>query len=169
MQSLLPAPADAARLLQEYLDHAIPLVPQMQVHVEELSDTGLILSAPLAPNRNHIGTVFGGSLNGIATLACWGLVWLLLHGRNAHIVIHEGHMKFTRPATGTFSANCALPDRQILEDFVRQYMQRGRARLALHATVNCEGKAVAAFDGSFAAMDPSRIPAYRPPDARTSG
>lgn len=156
MKHPLPASGDAARLLQEYLDHAIPLVPQMQVSVDALSDTALVLSAPLAPNRNHIGTVFGGSLNGLATLSCWGLVWLLLHGRNAHIVIHESHMKFSRPATGTFSAGCTIPGENILDDFVRQYEQRGRARLGLAAEVLCENATVATFEGSFAAIDPTR-------------
>lgn len=156
MHSLLPAPGDAARLLQEYLDHAIPLVPQMQVQVDELSDSALVLSAPLAPNRNHIGTVFGGSLNGIATLACWGLVWLLLHGRGAHIVIHEGRMKFARPATARFSAVCNIPDTAVLKDFTNQYAQRGRARIALAASVLCENRKVAEFEGSFAAINPDR-------------
>lgn len=156
MHSLLPAPGDAPRLLQEYLDHAIPLVPQMQVHVDELSDAALVLSAPLDPNRNHIGTVFGGSLNGIATLACWGLVWLLLHGRGAHIVIHEGRMKFSRPATARFSAVCTIPDSTALEDFLNQYAQRGRARIALTASVLCNDRKVAEFEGSFAAINPTR-------------
>lgn len=152
----LPPPAEAIRLLQGYLDHAIPLVPQMQVRVAALTDAELVLDAPLAPNRNHIGTVFGGSLNSLATLACWGLVWLALHGRGAHIVIHEGHMKFARPATGDFSAACRLPGEAALRDFTAQYAQRGRARLALAARIACGGDTVAEFEGRFAALDPAR-------------
>lgn len=156
MSGLLSPPADAIRLLQDYLDHSIPLVSQMQVRVEEYSADVLALSAPLAPNRNHIGTVFGGSLNGLATLACWGAVWLLLHGRNAHIVIHEGNMKFSRPATDTFHARCALPAREAAEDFVNRYLHKGRARIALTADVTCNGERVAEFSGSFAALDAAK-------------
>lgn len=156
MHPLLPPPADAVRLLQDYVDHAIPLVPQMQVRVSELTESALVLEAPLAPNRNHIGTVFGGSLNALATLACWGLVWLALHGRGAHIVIHEGRMKFGKPATGDFSAACRLPDAATLEQFVAQYERRGRARLNLVADVRCEEGVVAEFEGAFAAIDPER-------------
>lgn len=153
---VLPAPADAIRLLQEYLDHAIPLVPQMQVRVVELRAGKLVLEAPLEPNRNHIGTVFGGSLNALATLACWGMVWLALHGRGAHIVIHEGRMKFSKPANGTFRAACSVPEENRLQDLVAQYERRGRARLALDATVYCAESAVATFSGVFAALDPNR-------------
>lgn len=156
MHPLLPPPADATRLLQEYLDHAIPLVPQMRVRVATLDDMQLVLDAPLEPNRNHIGTVFGGSLNALATLACWGLVWLTLHGRGAHIVIHEGRMKFGKPATGDFSAVCPLPETAMLENFVAQYERRGRARLNLTAHIVCRGETVAEFEGAFAAIDPKR-------------
>lgn len=158
MSELLPPPADAVRLLQDYVNHAIPLVPQMQVSVSALTDTHLVLDAPLAPNRNHIGTVFGGSLNALATLACWGLVWLALHGRGAHIVIQEGRMKFGSPATGDFSAMCLLPERAVLENFVAQYERRGRARISLTANVLCESRVVAEFTGEFAAIDPQRKP-----------
>ena len=156
MHALLPPPAEAVRLLQEYLDHSIPLVTHMQVRVLELNDQYLTLAAPLAPNRNQIGTVFGGSLNGLATLACWGLVWLALHGRDAHIVIHEGNMKFHKPATAEFSAICAIPEESTLQRFVTQYERRGRARINLHANIICGGKSVAEFSGAFAAINATR-------------
>lgn len=148
----LPPPADAVRMLQDYLDHAIPLVPQMQVRVATLNDAELVLTAPLAPNRNHIGTVFGGSLNALGTLACWGLVWLALQDRGAHIVIHEGRMKFHKPATADFSAACTIPEDDRLQRFVAQYRRRGRARITLHADISCNGRNVAEFEGAFAAI-----------------
>ncbi|HEX7031339.1 MAG TPA: YiiD C-terminal domain-containing protein [Gammaproteobacteria bacterium] len=153
---MIALPADAVRLLQKYLDHSIPLVPQMQVRVERLTDAALVLSAPLEPNRNHIGTVFGGSLNALGTLACWGLVWLALHGRDAHIVIHEGRMKFRKPATAGFSAACALPEEATLQNFVAQYERRGRARINLQAGIVCDDRIVAEFEGVFAAIDAKR-------------
>lgn len=152
----LPEPADAVRLLQDYLDHSIPLVPQMQVRVAQLDERFLSLEAPLPPNRNHIGTVFGGSLNALATLSCWGLVWLALHGRGAHIVIHEGSMKFHKPASDTFTARCEIPSENALHAFVGQYERRGKARIALAAEVLCREKVVATFEGTFAAIDHHR-------------
>lgn len=148
----LPPPAEAVRLLQEYLDHSIPLVPQMQIRVIELDQAHLVLGAPLEPNRNHIGTVFGGSLNALATLSCWGLVWLALHGRGAQIVIREGNMKFRRPATGDFTARCSLPSAEHLQAFSTQFEQRGRAGIELRAEVHCQAARVAEFHGSFVAI-----------------
>jgi len=70
---------DAARLRTlELLLHAeIPLSQAMQVRVLRFDRNGLVLGAALAPNLNHKKTAFGGSLNSLATLACWGLVQLL--------------------------------------------------------------------------------------------
>ncbi|HEX6928426.1 MAG TPA: YiiD C-terminal domain-containing protein, partial [Gammaproteobacteria bacterium] len=80
------------------------------------------------------------------------LVWLALHERGAQIVIHEGRMKFNRPATGDFSAACILPAGKKLADFVAQYERRGKARIALTARIDCGGQTVAEFEGAFAAM-----------------
>src|SRR5690606_9091764 len=140
------------RLLLNDLKHVYQLVPQMQERVEEMREDALVLHAPLAPIRNHIGTVFGGSLNALATLSCWGLVWLALHGRGAQIVIREGNMKFRRPATGDFTARCSLPSAERLQAFSTQFEQRGRAGIELRAEVHCQAARVAEFHGSFVAI-----------------
>lgn len=155
-QDLLPDFGTAPALLQEYLDHSIPQVAHMQARVQAVNEDGLEMLAPLEPNRNHIGSVFGGSLNSLATLSAWGLVWLLLHGRNASIVIQDGSMKFQRPARGDFVASCPLPPLPILLDFVEQYEQNGHARLTLESKVSCKGRRVAEFEGRFVAMKPKQ-------------
>lgn len=152
MSKLLPAPGDAVPALQEYLDHSIPLLRHMQVAVSSLDAHGLVITAPLEPNRNHIGTAFGGSLNSLATLAAWGLVWLLLLDRDAQIVIHEGTMKFRKPALDDFSARCRLPNDAVMQDFVERYRKKGRSRIQLAVDVICQGKTIGEFHGSFAAI-----------------
>lgn len=47
--------------LENYLHHQLPLSKVMQVSVLNLSTDSVVLSAPLEPNINHCGTVFGGS------------------------------------------------------------------------------------------------------------
>ncbi|MGD8828046.1 MAG: YiiD C-terminal domain-containing protein, partial [Gammaproteobacteria bacterium] len=75
MDGLIMERAQAHVRLSEYLHHSIPLIAHMGVEVCPVGEDGIRLRAPLAPNSNHIGTAFGGSLHGLATLACWGLVW----------------------------------------------------------------------------------------------
>ncbi|MEP6472510.1 MAG: YiiD C-terminal domain-containing protein, partial [Gemmatimonadota bacterium] len=62
--------------LSTLLATEIPLAGRLGVTVVGTRDGALVLSAPLAFNRNHEGTAFGGSLNAVATLAGWSAVWL---------------------------------------------------------------------------------------------
>ena len=144
-------PAGAARL-QAYLHAHIPLVRHLQVRVDHCDASGVTLSAPLAANTNHEGTAFGGSLECLAMLACWGAVWLLLeHEARVHIVVAESRMRFLRPVTGMLIARGALPEAAILEKFRDTLQRRNKARIELQAGINQDHGAGAQFDGRFVA------------------
>lgn len=147
-----PDPMARAARLEQYLYRAIPLVTHMQVRVLELNAAHLILGAPLAPNSNHIGTGFGGSLQGLATLAGWGMVWLLLEGLHAHIVIQENRMRFLAPVQDDFTASCPVPTTTVAQQFIAAYQRRGRARLELTVQVNSGGQQAGVLIGQFVAM-----------------
>lgn len=150
----MPALTDPAanRRLEAYLYVHIPLVRGMQLRVEEWNAEGLSLSAPLAPNLNHEGTAFGGSLEGLATLACWGLLWLVLeHEPDTHIVVAEAHMQFARPVSGALRAHCPMPQPPLLKAFLDTLHQRHKARIELHCEIVEHQNVCATFDGRFAA------------------
>jgi thioesterase domain-containing protein len=50
--------------------------------VDSYDQGRLTLKAPFAPNINDKGTVFAGTLNAVATLAGWSLLWLILREHN---------------------------------------------------------------------------------------
>lgn len=74
--------------LEKYLHEHIPLSKAMQVSVIEAGQNKVILSAPLAPNINHVGTAFGGSESTVAILAAWSLPHVR-PGFNLFLVIAE--------------------------------------------------------------------------------
>lgn len=106
-----------ARLQSLWSQH-IPLAHAMGVEVRRLDDAGLQIGAPLAPNRNHIGSAFGGSLQGLATLAGWG-VTLVAAGPHYSpgVVIRESRMRFLAPVLGDLLATAAWPDPDTLQEF----------------------------------------------------
>lgn len=141
----------AARL-EDYMRRTIPLVTQMQVRVEVYDATGLTLSAPLAPNINHEFTAFGGSLASLATLACWGYLWLLLEDESGmHMVVNEAHMRYLKPVTGQLSARCAAPAPAEQGKFLEVLARRGKARLELKAGIAEHSVLCAEYIGSFVA------------------
>ena len=143
----------APQRLEQYLREAIPLVVHMDVRVLSADLKGIVLEAPLAPNKNHVGTAFGASLHGVATLACWGLMWLALEEHaTREIVVGESHMRYRLPANATFQARCPVPPPQALLELSADFATRGRARLVLDAQVECTGTRVAEFEGTFIAF-----------------
>ena len=144
---------DNVTALQAYLDDAIPLIQHMGVQVSHVDRSGVQVSAPLGPNRNHIGTAFGGSLHGLATLASWGLLWLLLRETpGMEIVVRESRMRYTAPARSDLIAYCPTPNPGLLGQFFRNLERRGKARLELPSRVECREEVCADFEGGFVAL-----------------
>lgn len=148
-------PAAPASLLSEteaFLHDQIPLTAAMQVRVAAFNAKHLLLTAPLAPNHNHLGTAFGGSLASLATLAGYTLLWLELDDRSAHIVIQESHLRYLAPVRGELRAcapRLAAPD---LAAFQRTFQKTGKARLTLPITLQCDGQICVEFTGTFVAL-----------------
>ncbi len=95
---------DVLRETTNYLHGQIPLTRAMSVQVVVYDGAQLVLTAPLAQNHNHLGTAFGGSLNALATLAGYALLWLELNDRTAHIVIRKSSIQFRHPVRGELRA-----------------------------------------------------------------
>jgi thioesterase domain-containing protein len=143
---------DLLRETTAYLHAQIPLTRAMGVEVARYDGTELVITAPLALNHNHLGTAFGGSLNAIATLAGYVLLWLELRDRSAHIVIRESRIQFRRPVKGGLRAICRAPGGAALDEFHESFVRKGKARLELHVEMFEDGELAVAFDGTFVAV-----------------
>jgi thioesterase domain-containing protein len=145
-----------AERLQASLRERIPLSGAMGVRVRVAEPGCVVVEAPLAPNVNHSGTVFGGSAAAVAVLAAWALVELRLEadGQAGRIVIRRSRMDFARPITADFEATATAPD---IDDWTRllQTLQRGRmGRIAVRSVLTCDGDRVGELEGEFAVLPP---------------
>ena len=131
----------------------IPMARAMEARVERLDANGLVASAPLAANVNHMGTAFGGGLQALATLAGWG-VTLVASGDNARyrVVVRETRMRFFAPVTGDLIARAPWPDDALTRDFRERLEARGRARLGVRVVFGTDDPPDAEFFGEFVAM-----------------
>lgn len=144
-------PAD----LQSYLHDHIPLSSSMRVSVLALEPDQVVLSAPLAPNINHRGTVLGGSASALAILAGWSLVHARLEdaGVSCRIVIQRNSVEYNAAMLGTFTATAALIDPADWDRFTRVLGRRGRARISVVCVIESEGTVCGSFEGTFVAID----------------
>lgn len=145
----------AASLLhdtEQFLHEQIPLTRAMGVQVETYDEEQLILTAPLAPNHNHLGTAFGGSLSAIATLTGYCMLWLLLGHRESHIVIRNSSINYRRPVRRAIRATCLRPDETAFSTFKAKFEQTGKAQMTLQVTIVEDDLACVEFEGVFVAI-----------------
>lgn len=137
--------------LEARLYQLIPLTQALGVRVVEYEPGHMVLSAPLAPNHNHQGTAFGGSLYSVAVTAAWGALqfWLEEHGIRASTLIQSGSMDYLFPVDGNFVARCNLPGDKDMSRVERALAKYGRGRLPLSVEVVTEERLVATFGGRF--------------------
>jgi thioesterase domain-containing protein len=146
--------ADRTRDLGRVLASELPITQHLGIAVARADADGVELALPLAPNRNHQGTMFAGSLNAVATLAGWAVVWLVVAraGLAAGIVIQDSTIDYLRPVTGDCLARCEPPLPAAREQFLAALARHRRARLALSVAITVGEKPAARFHGRFVAL-----------------
>ena len=159
--SLLATPPDrmhVVRTLQDELLADIPLTRAMGLSIDAWTGASVTASAPLAPNVNDKGCAFGGSLASLLTLAGWALARLALeeHGHQADIYVQDSRIRYLEKVWTDFRAIAIPVGDGALEDFVRTFASRGKARLEVRCTVPSEGGGEAAtLEGKFVALAPA--------------
>jgi thioesterase domain-containing protein len=140
--------------LQDYFHEHIPLSKAMAVQVVTATPQTVRLRAPLAPNTNHHGTVFGGSASAVAVLAAWGLLHVAMEdaGIKADLVVQKSSMSYERPIAGEFTADAVAPDSEKWKRFVAMLLKYKRARINIGAVLNCSGEKTGEFEGDFVAV-----------------
>ncbi|MGO9935783.1 MAG: YiiD C-terminal domain-containing protein [Steroidobacteraceae bacterium] len=150
MPQAIPYGAD---YLQRRIDREITLAKPMGVIVESAGDAGVVLRAPLAPNSNHKGTAFGGSLYALAVLAGWAWAsrYLAAHELAADAVIQESSMRFLAPVHGELRASVEIPAAEAIDKFHKMLARAGRGRIRVRVDLHHTQILAAVFDGLFAA------------------
>lgn len=137
---------------EQYFHQQIPITRAMGVRVVANDEKGFVIEAPVALNSNHLRTAFGGSINAVATLAAYGLLWLKLKEPGAHVVVAESSIRFLRPVRETIRAICLRPEPTEWAEFQTRFAEKGKARIKLHVNVVEESQTAAQFEGIFVAQ-----------------
>ena len=135
----------------------IPLTRAMALSVHCRGPDRLQLKAPLAANVNDKGTSFGGSQVALATLAAWGLVWLVARqqGWNVDIVVARSEQHYRQPIQSDMLATCQMPNANAWQSLHTGLRQRGRGKIAIAVDVQGGQDAEPAmnFNGLFVAIN----------------
>ena len=137
---------------EQYFHQQIPITRAMGVRVVTHDENEFIVEAPVALNSNHLRTAFGGSINAVATLAAYGLLWLELRDHGVHVVVAESSIRFLRPVRETIQAICLGPEPDKWAAFQTRFAEKGKAHITLRVNVVEKGKTAAEFEGIFVAQ-----------------
>ena len=143
---------DLLRDTERFLHEQIPLTRAMGVRLESYDGEQLVVTAPLEPNHNHLGTAFGGSLSALTTLTGYAMLWLQIGDRNAHIVIRESNIRYKRPVRGTLRAICLRPEDASLAAFKATFQSTGKAHIKLQVEIIHAEQICVVFEGYFVAL-----------------
>ena len=144
---------------QDRLYREIPISKAMQVSISSLTPEHAELTAPLAPNINHEGTAFGGSVSSLALLASWSLVTSVLdtiEGPFDYVVVQDSAMDFVKPVTADFMSRATFGSP--VERFTETLAKHGRARVEVVAEVRCHGVVCASMKARFVAKLTNHAP-----------
>lgn len=139
--------------LADYLHQNIPLSRAMDVSVLEASASQVVIEAPLDPNINVHGTMFGGSAGVLGLLAAWSVLHLRLEaaGIANQLVIHRTETEYLKPISGSAQAVARL-DGANWDDFLLMLDRRHKGRLKVMAEVMYDGAVAARLVGEFVAI-----------------
>ena len=147
---------DVLREVEEFFYDRIPLTRAMGIRVVPHEEHMFAVEAPIALNHNHLHTAFGGSINAVAILAGYGLLWLTLRSEAADVVIAESSIRFLRPVRERIRAMCVKPDDSALTTLKETFRKKGKSRIKLSVRVEESGLQAAQFDATFVALRPSQ-------------
>jgi len=141
--------------LQERINSESALARHIGIVVECADDSGLVLSAPLAPNANYKGTAFGGSLFSVAVLTGWAWLTRYLDATQvaADAVIQESTIRYLAPVHGILRATLVPPTTAHIEKFRKMLQRAGRGRIRLIVDIRQGPTLAAKFEGVFAAAE----------------
>lgn len=127
--------------LEKLLREQMPLAKAMDVRVLH-SDDVVELGCALAPNVNHMGTAFGGSLSALMILAAYCRLFKIMNGQG-HVLLRKSSMEFLRPVEHDLRATCLQPPASEVQKFLNIYLKKKLARLDLTSEVYTQNGEVA--------------------------
>ena len=139
------------RELESWVHEKIPISRSLDFRIYELKKTSVVLQVPLSSNRNHKGSVFGGSLYNSCLLACYILAHCELQDQGLSseaFVVSSAEMKYLKPVLGDFFVRVqwSFEDSALV---LQRVKSQKKVRWAFQAQVLWDQKICAEFTGQF--------------------
>ncbi len=142
---------DWCQELQDVWQKHIPISEKMAVKINQFNGYRFEVTALLNANLNPHDSMFAGSVFSMATLAGWGMVWLLMKERHltASIVLADGHIRYRRPIVERPRASVSLDS---LSGDLDRLANGRKARVKLEVALFSGDENAGVFTATFVLM-----------------
>jgi len=143
------AGADLADFMNAVIEHGVPPMHSLGIRVVELRPGHVIGAAPLAGNVNHLGTMYAGTLFGLAEMLGGALFVASFDVERFYPTVKDVQIRYRRPATTDARAEASL-DADTIARLRREADDHGKAKFELDATItDSTGEVVATTRGIY--------------------
>ena len=135
--------------LTEIIESKIPFVRRMGLKVLEAKPGYVKLTAPLAGNENHVGTMYAGAQFTLAEIPGGALALCTFDPARFYPVVKELTLKFRRPATGDLTVEFSISEGEAAR-ITAETEENGKSDYILEGTPkDAGGEAVATSRGTY--------------------
>lgn len=137
--------------LQKYLREKIPLVKALKAEIREIHPDCVELWAPLAPNHNHMGSAFGGSISALLILGgyTWLYQFMLERGYDVHVILKSCEIDYKFPIEENLQIFARSPQKDELEKFLKSFQRKGLGRITIESEIKIGGRKAAVLSGEY--------------------
>jgi thioesterase domain-containing protein len=136
-------------LMNAVIEHAVPPMHQLGIRVVELDGGRAVGIAPLAGNGNHLGTMYAGTLFGLAEMLGGALFVANFDVSRLHVTVKDMQIRYRRPARTDIRAEARL-DAATIERLKRAADAMGKAEFSLEAVItDADDDVVATTRGTY--------------------
>ena len=141
--------ADLAGLMNAVIEHAVAPMHSLGIRVVELRPGYVLGAAPLTGNANHLGTMYAGTLFGVAEMLGGALFVASFDVERFHPTVKDVRIRYRRPATTDVRAEASL-EADTIARLRREADHHGKAEFVLDATItDGDGEVVAGTRATY--------------------
>lgn len=134
---------DKYKAFAAYLESVIDIVSQMGLKVLDIREHYIKLMMPLSKNRNHMGTMYAGSLFTLGEITGGSVFAASLDISKYHPLAKDISIRYLRPATTDITAEASVTADQIRE-ITSALEAKGKCNVPIEFhLIDAQGEAVA--------------------------
>lgn len=127
----------------------IPFAQRSGIEATRLSKEGIDLKMPLAPNRNHVGTMYAGALFTLGEMMGGAVAMVYFIEHNLIPIVKAFNIKFVKPATTDITTTYAMTDEEV-QRIIAECREKNKADYQIKLELKDQnGVAVALTEGLY--------------------